>query len=90
MKTRPDAAIAALGYFPRAMLRPGREALLAYIQDLEGDKRRLDWLEAHPLKANVHGGSDDGHEGTAWAIAAHSLSLREALDAAAAAHREAK
>ena len=33
---------------------------------LEADKARLDWLESHPLKAEIRGGSDDGHQGKAW------------------------
>ena len=45
------------------------------------DKRRLDFMDAHPLPTEVHGGCDDGHQGTAWAIATHSGSLRYALDA---------
>lgn len=44
------------------------------------DKEMLDWLEAHPLNTEIHGGIDDGHTGKCWAIAAHSsVSLREAI-----------
>jgi hypothetical protein len=44
------------------------------------DSERLDWLEAHPLKAEVRGGSEDGHQSTAWAVAASNATLRETLD----------
>jgi hypothetical protein len=45
------------------------------------DTDRINWLEAHPLPTEVHGGSDDGHVAKAWAIAAHSGTLRDAIDA---------
>lgn len=53
-----------------------RACLGAALQDAD----RLDWLERHPLRAEVHGGSDDGHTGTFWGLGAHSGTLREAID----------
>ena len=44
------------------------------------DSDRLDWLDAHPLKAQINGGSDDGHTGKFWGLGAHSGTLREVID----------
>lgn len=44
------------------------------------DTDRINWLEAHPLPTEVRGGAEDGHIGKAWAVAAHSGTLREAID----------
>ena len=46
---------------------------------LDADKAVVDWLEANPIKTEIHGGSDDGHQGTFWGIGAHSGTLREAV-----------
>lgn len=45
------------------------------------DKKRLDFMEEHPLKTQIHGGAEDGHEGVAWAVSSHGGTLRDALDA---------
>lgn len=53
------------------------------IEELEADGERLDWMEAHPLPAEVVGGRDDGLVARAWSIACvYNFSLREALDIA--------
>ena len=46
------------------------------------DKERLDWLEAHPLDAEVDGGADDGQDGVFWGIGAYKskASLRDVID----------
>lgn len=60
-------------------------ALRAEVQSLTKDKERLDWLEAHPLKADVKGGSDDGGTGTFWGCGSANCSLRETIDTISAA-----
>ncbi len=56
------------------------EAAQTEIDALREDKARLDWMQSHPLKAEVHGGSDDGHTGTFWGLGAASGTLREVID----------
>lgn len=56
--------------------------LRTQLAEAQKDKERLDWLSNHPLKAEVHGGSDDGHGGTFWAIGAAEGTLRQAIDTA--------
>lgn len=56
------------------------------IEILKRDAARLDWLEAHPLPGQVHGGSEDGIQAKFWAISCHpQWTLREAIDAVAQA-----
>lgn len=57
------------------------EEIRHVINSLEKDKARLDWLESHPLKTEVRGGPEDGHVGSAWAIASNGEDIREAIDA---------
>jgi len=52
---------------------------------LRKDEARLDWLESHPLKSEIHGGSEDGHTGKFWGVGAHSGTLRDAVDVIRAA-----
>lgn len=71
--------------------RPLLDILRDVVDDLQSDRAaalagakdtcRLDFMDAHPLPTEVRGGCDDGHQGQAWAIAAHSGNLRDALDA---------
>lgn len=69
-----SAAIAMKGELDRLQTR---------CAELRPDADRLDWLEAHPLKAEFMGGALDGDRPKAFAITCHpSLSLRAALDAA--------
>lgn len=56
------------------------EALRTEVAELSKDKVRLDWLETHPLKTEIKGGSEDGHTGTFWGCGAHSGTLRETID----------
>ena len=44
------------------------------------DFDRIQYLERHPLKQEVVGGAEDGHQGVCWAVGAHSGTLRETLD----------
>ncbi len=46
----------------------------------EAEKARLDWLEANPRPGEVQGGAEDGHVAKVWLVAAHSGTLRDALD----------
>jgi hypothetical protein len=62
--------------------RRARLALQAECEALQAD---LNWLEQHPLKANVLGGSDDGGTATFWGIGAATGTLREAIAIARAA-----
>lgn len=62
-------------------LRENIAALSAENERLRMDSARLDWLDAHRLRTERHGGSKDGEEGYAWAVAAAGdRSLREVLD----------
>lgn len=44
------------------------------------DTDRVDWLESHPVSAEVFGGPEDGHTARVWAVSSHSATLRETLD----------
>lgn len=44
-----------------------------------GDTEILDWLDAHPLPAQIRGGPDDGHTAKFWGISAYDGTLREAV-----------
>lgn len=44
------------------------------------DTDRINWLEARPLPASIHGGLDDGSDAKFWGIGAHSGTLRETID----------
>lgn len=44
------------------------------------DTDRINWLEARPLPASIHGGLDDGGDAKFWGIGAHSGTLRETID----------
>ncbi len=66
-----------------AHLQTENSQLTARVAELEKDKERLDWLEAHPLKAEVKGGADDGDTAKYWAISSHhTFGIRQAIDAA--------
>lgn len=60
------------------------QRLASEVARLTLDKERLDWLEAHPLKAGIHGGADDGSTGTFWGLGAANVTLREAIDTVSA------
>ncbi len=62
------------------------EYLIREIALLRRDREMLDWWQAHPLKAEVHGGSDDGHVGTFWALGSAGTDLRAALAAIMTVH----
>lgn len=55
-------------------------ALRAEIAELTKDKERLDWLEAHPQRSHISGGSDDGATGTFWGCGSYNCTLRETID----------
>lgn len=74
-----DEAVKA---FEKAIVR--EEALRAEVESLKDDKERLDWLEAHPLKTEVKGGSEDGSTGTFWGCGSANCTLRETIDTVSA------
>ena len=44
------------------------------------DTDRINWLEARPLPAEIHGGNEDGHQAKFWGISAYGGTLRETID----------
>lgn len=56
------------------------EQLRALLGPALQDTERLNWLEAHPLRAGIHGGADDGSTGTFWGCGSANLGLRETID----------
>jgi len=44
------------------------------------DTERVNWLDAHPLPAEVRGGNEDGATAKFWGISAYDGSVREAID----------
>ena len=44
------------------------------------DTERVNWLDAHPLPAEVRGGNDDGATAKFWGISAYDGRVREAID----------
>jgi hypothetical protein len=56
------------------------EAVKSLVASLTADKERLDWLQAHPLKSEVRGGSDDGGTVTRWGCGSANCTLRETID----------
>jgi hypothetical protein len=92
MKITPEELIAELvklvipaSHHTQALEQPlawQTEQVRAELRRLQSDSARLDWLEAHPLQANINGGADDGGTAKVWAISAHpSHTLRIAIDA---------
>lgn len=61
--------------------------IMNIVQPHMEDTARLDWLDAHPLQASLHGGKEDGGTAKAWAVAGHqSLTLRQTIDGIRKAH----
>lgn len=57
------------------------DQIMKIVQPHVDDTERLEWFDAHPLEASMHGGKDDGGTAKAWAVAGHhSLTLRQAID----------
>jgi hypothetical protein len=61
-------------------LRTQRDEARAEVERLREDKARLDWLNSHPIRTEIKGGSEDGHPGIFWGLGSHGGTLREALD----------
>jgi hypothetical protein len=75
-----DMEASWLGFIKTKIKTACMETLHQAHQEGLEDSARLDWLEAHPLAAEIQGGAEDGDVGKAWAFATHRGTARETLD----------